>query len=176
MHVMVLKSSARTDEVPVMGTEEWAQVFDNFISITQANKDSNKTKGSLQERSDALCQRRTSTTICIKRNHAPTGNPLHLGQTDTTMFQASIGTDMRGALQYAVERMVVLSLQSLIGADSLPEALINSNAGEVIHVKEIISLKEAQKILEEKLLAMAQKKFKTTTAIGASLGMGLLVN
>ena len=36
-----------------MKSEEWAQVFDNFISITQSNKDSSKTKRV------ALCQRKT---------------------------------------------------------------------------------------------------------------------
>ena len=74
-------------------------------------------------------------------------------------------------LQHAVERMVVLSPQSLIGVESLPEALTPVDAGEVIHVNEIIPLKDAQKILEEKLLALAQKKFKTTTAIGEALGI-----
>ncbi|MBQ7492882.1 MAG: sigma 54-interacting transcriptional regulator [Selenomonadaceae bacterium] len=74
-------------------------------------------------------------------------------------------------LQHAVERMVVLSPQSLIGVESLPEALITADAGEVVHVNEIIPLKEAQKILEKKLLAMARRKFKTTTAIAEALGI-----
>ena len=64
-----------------------------------------------------------------------------------------------------------MSPQSLIGVESLPEALITADAGEVVHVNEIIPLKEAQKILEKKLLAMARKKFKTTTAIAEALGI-----
>lgn len=73
-------------------------------------------------------------------------------------------------LQHAVERMVVLSPQSLIEVESLPE-VIAKERGEVIHVSEIIPLKDAQRILEEKLLAMAQKKYKTTTAIAEVLGV-----
>ena len=73
-------------------------------------------------------------------------------------------------LQHAVERMVVLSPQSLIEVESLPE-VIAKERGEVIHVSEIIPLKDAQKILEEKLLAMARKKYKTTTAIAEVLGV-----
>ena len=74
-------------------------------------------------------------------------------------------------LQHAVERMVVLSPQSLIGAESLPEALVAKEADEIVRVNEILPLKEAQKILEEKLLEMARKKFKTTTAIAEALGI-----
>ena len=73
-------------------------------------------------------------------------------------------------LQHAVERMVVLSPQSLIEVESLPE-VIAKERGEVIHVSEIIPLKDAQRILEEKLLAMARKKYKTTTAIAEVLGV-----
>ena len=73
-------------------------------------------------------------------------------------------------LQHAVERMVVLSPQSLIEVESLPE-IIAKERGEVIHVSEIIPLKDAQRILEEKLLAMARKKYKTTTAIAEVLGV-----
>lgn len=73
-------------------------------------------------------------------------------------------------LQHAVERMVVLSPQSLIGVESLPEA-ISSEQGEIVHISEIIPLREAQKLLEEKLLAMARKKYRTTTAMAEVLGV-----
>ena len=74
-------------------------------------------------------------------------------------------------LQHAVERMVVLSPQSLIGIESLPEAISANEQGEIVHISEIIPLREAQKLLEEKLLAMARKKYRTTTAMAEVLGV-----
>ena len=47
----MLKSRGRTDEVPVMGMEEWPQVVVNNIKINQSYKEfEHDEKGLLQER------------------------------------------------------------------------------------------------------------------------------
>lgn len=74
-------------------------------------------------------------------------------------------------LQHTVERMVVLSTQALIGVEDLPETFCAEELNEVICVNKIIPFKEAQRILEEKLLTMAKKKYKTTSAIAKVLGL-----
>lgn len=74
-------------------------------------------------------------------------------------------------LQHAIERMVVLSPQDVIGVDSLPESLQCRQRSAPIHVDAIIPLREAQRLVEEKLIAMAQRKYKTTTRIAEVLGV-----
>ena len=74
-------------------------------------------------------------------------------------------------LQHAIERMVVLSPQDVIGVDSLPESLQCRQRSAPIQVDAIIPLREAQRLVEEKLIAMAQRKYKTTTRIAEVLGV-----
>ena len=67
--------------------------------------------------------------------------------------------------------MVVLSPQDVIGVDSLPESLQCRQRSAPIQVDAIIPLREAQRLVEEKLIAMAQRKYKTTTRIAEVLGV-----
>ena len=55
----MLKIRGRTEETSVMEAEEWPQVVNINMELFNRNKDYEQDqKGSLQERSDALCQRR----------------------------------------------------------------------------------------------------------------------
>lgn len=74
-------------------------------------------------------------------------------------------------LQHAVERMVVLAQQDLIGADSLPETIVNRNGGAMIRIDDIMPLREAQRLVENQLIEMAKNKYKTTTQIAEALGV-----
>lgn len=74
-------------------------------------------------------------------------------------------------LQNTVERMVVLSPQDVIGVDSLPEAIFTRRKQEPIHVDEIIPLRQAQQLVEDKLIELARKKYRTTTQIAQALGV-----
>ena len=112
-----------------MEPEEWAQVFDNFkqsfnririrarpkVSPAGTDKLTMADIGKLTpEEVTAKVRYIVSGTKRgyrpkpVRRKEIPkpngttrpsTGNTLHMGQTDSAMFQASIETNMRGALQ-----------------------------------------------------------------------------
>lgn len=74
-------------------------------------------------------------------------------------------------LQNTVERMVVLSPRDVIAIDSLPETMTSQQADDVIRVDDIIPLREAQQILEDKLIELAKSRYRTTTQIAEALGV-----
>ena len=74
-------------------------------------------------------------------------------------------------LQHAIERMVVLSPQDLIDTDSLPESLERDTCAAPIRVDAIVPLREAQRLVEEQLIEMARRKYRTTTRIAEVLGV-----
>ena len=74
-------------------------------------------------------------------------------------------------LQHAIERMVVLSPQDIIGVDSLPESLERDTCAAPIRVDAIVPLREAQRLVEEQLIEMARRKYRTTTRIAEVLGV-----
>ncbi len=74
-------------------------------------------------------------------------------------------------LQNTIERMVVLSPQNIIGADSLPEMITSCRQTAAIQVDEIMPLREAHQIVEDMLIEMARKKYSTTTQIAEALGV-----
>lgn len=74
-------------------------------------------------------------------------------------------------LQNTIERMVVLSTDDLLLARDLPDSFFDSDSADSVQIKEIMSIKDAQKIVEQKLIDMAYKKYKTTTRIAEVLGV-----
>lgn len=74
-------------------------------------------------------------------------------------------------LQHAVERMVVLSPQDLIGVDCLPDTMVNRNGNAPLRIDEIIPLRAARDLVENQLIEMAQRKYKTTTQMAEALGV-----
>ena len=74
-------------------------------------------------------------------------------------------------LQHAIERMVVLAPQDVIGVDSLPESLQSDLCSEPVRVEAIIPLREAQRLVEEQLIEMARRQYRTTTRIAEALGV-----
>lgn len=74
-------------------------------------------------------------------------------------------------LQNTIERLVVLAPDDVIDTDLLPDFFIREPDSDVIEVREIIPLREAQELVEAQLLKMARKKYRTTTRIAEALGV-----
>ena len=65
----MLKSSVRTNEVPVMGMEEWAQVVVAFIDLKQSKFIHSNTIGILcmTKKAHFRIRRKEVRTLCLKK-------------------------------------------------------------------------------------------------------------
>lgn len=74
-------------------------------------------------------------------------------------------------LQNTMERLVVTQEKNVIEEDDLPKHIIGSKVKEDVEVNRIIPLKEGVNLVERNILALAKKRYGSTTRMAQALGV-----
>lgn len=111
------------------------------------------------------------TLLFLQRYNEKYETNKRIGNDVIEAFQNSDWNGNIRELQNTVERLVVLTEGDTISVKDLPDIYSKRDFSEDIEVNRIIPLNQAVAIVEQKLMEMARKKYKTTTKIAEALGI-----
>jgi transcriptional regulator with PAS, ATPase and Fis domain len=122
-----------------------------------------------------LRERREDIPLLIN-NFLAKYNQIHVKdlKISNEAMEALISYDWPGnvrELENIIERVIITTDNNFVKLEDLPGGFRQNIAPISIHVSEIMPLKEALEVVEERLVNLAMEKYKTTTAAAKALGI-----